>query len=244
MILRTERKHDFQQPSPWRRLLAFLCAFVLLISVSGVTAFAKNDNTIYSDPVRVPIRPTEEPQPDGEPEENLMLDETAELPEETPEPDATEIEITTDEEAATPADDDQAEDVADTDETTENTERIPAVDEVTEEEPSERGDVQQTENADGENTFEQTEAEEIEEPEEETESGIIYPAGTLNAELEGCTVSINYTSEACIPENAALSINEAKGMDLYSALKAASKLIRNEEDEIWEKQVSEEGHCF
>ena len=244
MILRTERKHDFRQPSPWRRLLAFLCAFVLLISVSGVTAFAKNDNTIYSDPVRVPIRPTEEPQPDGEPEETLIPDETAEPPEETPEPDTTEIEITTDEEAATPADDDQAEDVADTDETTENTEQIPAVDEVTEEEPSERGDVQQTENADGENTFEQTEAEEIEEPEEETEPGIIYPAGTLNAETEGCTVSINYTSEACIPENAALSINEAKGMDLYSALKAASKLIRNEEDEIWGKQVSEEGNCF
>ena len=97
MILHTERKHDFRQPSPWRRLLAFLCAFVMLISVSGVTAFAKNDNTIYSDPVRVPIRATETPQPNGEPEETLIPDETAELPEETSVPDAAEKETTAEE---------------------------------------------------------------------------------------------------------------------------------------------------
>ena len=237
MILRTERKHDFRQPSSWRRLLAFLCAFVLLISVSGVTAFAKNDNTIYSDPVRVPIRPTEEPQPDVETEETPLLDETAELPEETPEPDAADKEPTADE----IADDNQTEDIHDADETKDDTDQSPVTDEVTEEETSEEENAEQTENIIEEND---SVGAETEEPEEDTEPGIIYPAGTLNAELEGCTVSINYTSEACIPENAALSINEAKGMDLYSALKAASKLIRNEEDEIWGKQVSEEGNCF
>ena len=87
MTNRRERKREFRQPTPWRRLLAFLCAFELLISVSGETAYAKNDNIIYSAPVTAPEEAEETPAPEVT---TVYTEENTENNPETEEPTETE----------------------------------------------------------------------------------------------------------------------------------------------------------
>ena len=72
MINRNDQNRNSRQVKGWRRLLAWLCALMLLISSSGVTAFADSDG-IYSAPVTAPanqVQQTPAPdEPEGEPAE-------------------------------------------------------------------------------------------------------------------------------------------------------------------------------
>ena len=54
MINRNDHQSIFQQMKGWRRGIAFLCALMLMISSSGITAFADNSDGIYSAPVTAP----------------------------------------------------------------------------------------------------------------------------------------------------------------------------------------------
>ena len=187
MIMRIDRIRGSRQKGAARRLLAILSAFVLLFSATG-SAFAQNDQGIYSVPITVPpFQPEVTPGPEGEPEETIA-------PEEDPE----------------------------------DTEEMPG-----EEDPDETPDKE-----------ENGEEEPGEEAEQEPVPEIIYEAGTLTAETEDCGIRIDYPAEACIPEGAALTVEAARGADLYAALKSVSKLFRNEEDATWKHQVAEEGNRF
>ena len=62
------RKRVFRRTGTGRRILSCLFAFVWLFSASGLSAFAEND-IIYSEPVTVPIRMPETPQPEAIAEE-------------------------------------------------------------------------------------------------------------------------------------------------------------------------------
>ena len=93
MFNRNDPERKIRQVKGWRKLTAFLCAFVLLVSSSGLNAFAQ---TIYSDPVTVPVQntdaPEETPAPAGMAEDGENAepagDEPAEIPgtDETGEP--------------------------------------------------------------------------------------------------------------------------------------------------------------
>ena len=245
MTNRRERKRDFWQPNPWRRLLAFLCAFELLISVSDETAYAKNDNTIYSAPVTAPIRNPETPQPEEaaetpEPEgATVNTEEHTEVNSETEEP--TETETT----AENPEDNhNEQEEMPAAEETTWNQEDIPAAEETDIEsgektETGTEGEETETAEAAGEEAVTEENKEEIPPAPEKN-----YTSGNLQAETEGCSVQINYTEAACIPDETTLTVTQARGADLYAALKSAAKVIRNEEDEIWKRQIADEGNAF
>ena len=195
MINRNNQHNNPQQVKGWRRLLAWLCAFMLLISSCGVTSFAAAER-IYSAPVTAPIIQAEE----------------------TPGPE----------------DADEEED--------EDEDGDPDADEEEDEDPD--ADEEEDEYAD-----EDTDAEEDEESEEDAEpepapDRVYYP-GTLTAEAEGCSIRIDYTADARIPENAALHAEIVQGADLYTVLKTAARLVRNEDnDEIWERRVSGESNRF
>lgn len=245
MTNRRERKRDFWQPNPWRRLLAFLCAFELLISVSGETAYAKNNNTIYSAPVTAPIRNQETPQPEEaaetpEPEgATVNTEEHTEVNSETEEPTETETTVENPEDNHN-----EQEEMPAAEETTGNQEDIPAAEET---------DIES-----GEKTETGTEREETETSEATGEEAVteknegeippapekIYTSGSLQAETEDCSVQINYTEAACIPDETTLAVTQARGADLYAALKSAAKVIRNDEDEIWKRQIADEGNAF
>ncbi len=245
MTNRRERKREFRQPNPWRRLLAFLCAFELLISVSGETAYAKNNNTIYSAPVTAPIRNQETPQPEEaaetpEPEgATVNTEEHTEVNSETEEPTETETTVENPEDNHN-----EQEEMPAAEETTGNQEDIPAAEET---------DIES-----GEKTETGTEREETETSEATGEEAVteknegeippapekIYTSGSLQAETEDCSVQINYTEAACIPDETTLTVTQAQGADLYAALKSAAKVIRNEEDEIWKRQIADEGNAF
>lgn len=78
MINRNHQENNYRQIKGWRRLLACLCAMMLLVSSSGLSAFAESADDIYSDPVHVPknreevtVPPAEDPEtmePSGETE--------------------------------------------------------------------------------------------------------------------------------------------------------------------------------
>ena len=69
MINRNNQHNNPQQVKGWRRLLAWLCAFMLLISSGGGSAFAAEER-IYSAPVTAPIIQAEEtPGPEDADEE-------------------------------------------------------------------------------------------------------------------------------------------------------------------------------
>ena len=78
----------------------------------------------------------------------------------------------------------------------------------------------------------------------EPEDLTVYEAGSLSVEAEGIHVTLDYTAEARIPEGATLALNRAKGADLYSALKSAAKLLKNETDEAWNRELSEDDAVF
>ena len=79
---------------------------------------------------------------------------------------------------------------------------------------------------------------------EEPSEGRAYYAGFLTAETENCSVRMDCTAEARVPEGSLLSVEEIRGADLYEAMKAASKLIQSGNDAIWSRQVSDEGSRF
>ena len=245
MTNRRERKREFRQPNPWRRLLAFLCAFELLISVSGETAYAKNDNIIYSAPVTAPIRKADTPQPEEAAETpapevtTVYTEENTENNPETEEP--TETETT----AENPDDNhNEQEEMPLAEDTAGDPEDIPAGEETdieTEEktETGNEGEETETAEAAGEEAVTEENKEEIPPAPEKN-----YTSGNLQAETEGCSVQINYTEAACIPDETTLTVTQARGADLYAALKSAAKVIRNEEDEIWKRQIADEGNAF
>ena len=245
MTNRRERKREFRQPTPWRRLLAFLCAFELLISVSGETAYAKNDNIIYSAPVTAPIRKADTPQPEEAAETpapevtTVYTEENTENNPETEEPTETET-------AAENPDDNhnEQEEMPLAEDTAGDPEDIPAGEETdieTEEktETGNEGEETETAEAAGEEAVTEENKEEIPPAPEKN-----YTSGNLQAETEGCSVQINYTEAACIPDETTLTVTQARGADLYAALKSAAKVIRNEEDEIWKRQIADEGNAF
>ena len=73
MFNRNDPERKIRQVKGWRRLTAFLCAFMLLFSSCGLNAFAQ---TIYSDPVTVPAQNTEAPEETPAPAEEEAPAET------------------------------------------------------------------------------------------------------------------------------------------------------------------------
>ena len=244
------RKRVFRRTGTGRRILSFLFAFVWLFSASGISAYAEGDY-IYSEPVTAPVRVTETPQPEENAEEIPANPETDENPEESgvlpegeagqeeepsetePVPDETnELPETGAEEAGNGTPEEAIgtgvpEDTIETGEPAGNPEENKPEDNPEEQPEAAAGD--------GE-----TEGEPAGEPEPER----TWYAGSLTAEAEGCAVRIDYPAEARIPEEASLTLETAKGAELYTALKSAAKLIRNEENETWKRQVSEENNRF
>ena len=236
------RKRVFRRTGTGRRILSFLFAFVWLFTASGISAYAEN-NIIYSSPVAAPIQTLAAPQLEMAEAEPLELPETDENPEETgdlPEGEAGETETELTEEESVPeeagelpeenAGNDGAAVPAETDEA---------------DEPAEEQETDQPEGSPEEQPVGDIAVGEDEgEPEAEPEPERIWYAGSLTAETEDCTVRIDYPAEAHIDENASLSLETAKGADLYTALKSAAKVIRNEENETWEQRVAEDGNLF
>ena len=245
------RKRVFRRTGTGRRILSFLFAFVWLFSASGISAYAEGDY-IYSEPVTAPVRVTETPQPEENVEEIPANPETDENPEESgvlPEGEAGQDEEEPSETEPVPDETNElpetgAEEAGNgTPEETIGT----GVPEDTIETGEPAGDPE--ENKPEDNPEEQPEAaagdsETEGEPAGEPEPERTWYAGSLTAEAEGCAVRIDYPAEARIPEEASLTLETAKGAELYTALKSAAKLIRNEENETWKRQVSEENNRF
>lgn len=181
MMNRYQMKANNGQKKGWRRFLALLSALMLLISSTGVTAFAEaSDEDIYSDPVTAPI-----PKPAAE---------------ETPAPETSEE---------------------------------PPEEETTEPVPEEETE---------EPTEEVTPEEETPEPTPE----IVYNPGSLTGEADGVTVRLDYTAEACIPDDVIMTFRPVNGAEYYSAMKSVSKLVRQEEntDSVWTRVLKEDGNTF
>ena len=260
------RKRVFRRTGTGRRILSFLFAFVWLFSASGIAAYAEN-TIIYSEPVAAPVRTIGTPQPEEAEVEPLGLPEAGEN---QAEPDADSADETAENETEQTEDkpvpkktgnmpeENIGEDgITDEDGTADTDE--PAAEsgaKQPEGNPAEQPEIaagnSDTE-ADGEvnepegNPEElpdaaaediKTEAEKTDEPER------TWYAGTLTAEAEGCTVRLDYPAEAHIDEDARLSLETAKGAELYTALKSAAKVIRNEENETWKQQVAEDNNRF
>ena len=236
------RKRVFRRTGTGRRILSFLFAFVWLFSASGISAYAES-NVIYSEPVTAPlhvieclhteeaeVEPFELPEADENPEESNTLPERDNGENET---------IETEEESEPKETEELPEDGTGDDETT-----VPGetdeTDETNEEQEANLTEEEAVEQPDAPDTDSETETEPI----VETDPERIWYAGSMTAEAEGCTVRIDYPAEAHIDEEASLSMETAKGAELYTALKSAAKVIRNEENETWGQKVSEDGNLF
>ena len=217
---RNSRKQEFRQAEWLRRLIAIFSAFVLLFSSTG-TVFAQDTETIYSAPVTVPARNTE-------------------APEETPAP----VDAGEEEPAGENAEEGDPAVLPEAGETGETGEEIPG--ENLEDVPGIPEDGEQPDTAEGEETTDGTGESPEDETAEETETDLepLYFPGTLTAETEEGKIRIDYPAIAHIPEDAVLTCTAMKGAELYSALKSAAKLIRNEENAIWQRQVANEGNRF
>ena len=236
------RKRVFRRTGTKRRILSFLFTFVWLFYASGITTYAEN-NIIYSEPVTAPIQAVETLQPEGAEADPLELPEADEKPAESgilPESE------TTEKKTEPTAEESMPEGTEELPEENTGDEETPVVDETADiAEPAEEGEAiqleekpeEQQETAAGDSVAE-------EKPTAEPEPERTWYAGSLTAETEGCIVRIDYPAEAHIDENAILSLEAAKGAELYTALKSAARLIRNEENETWEKQVVEENNLF
>ena len=217
MIIMNNQKQNNRSGNGGRRLLAWLCALMMLVSSSGITAFADPGQDIYSDPVSVP-KDAEETS--GPAEEDPQVAD--------PSGDA----IDNPEETGEEAQEGAAE---------ESTEETPA--ETTGENPEEASE----ENPEGTAEGQEDAGVQEEEPAEEPIPEIVYSAGSLSAETASCTIRIDYSSDACIPEDAVITVREAEGMEIYAALKSAAKVIRNEEHEenaIWGRKIADDGNKF
>ena len=219
MFNRNDPERKIRQVKGWRRLTAFLCAFMLLFSSCGLNAFAQ---TIYSDPVTVPVQNTETPEETPAPADAGVTGE--------------ETEPVTDEPAA-----EETAEIPGTDEPGEPAGETPA-----EDVPASGTDVEQPEGPDEEETAAEAGDNTYNDQTEETgaEPEIEYFPGTLTLETAEGSVRIEYPAEARLPENTVLSLMPVKGTELYAALKSAAKLIRNEENDTWQRQVADEGNRF
>ena len=77
-------------------------------------------------------------------------------------------------------------------------------------------------------------------PGEESE----FEAGSLNASGDGWIASLYYPAEARIPEDAVLTLTELKGSELYSRMKTAVMLLKNDADSPYHRELGNEGNHF
>ena len=68
--------------------------------------------------------------------------------------------------------------------------------------------------------------------------------GALTASGDGWTATLTYRTEAKIPDGAVLTLTELKGADLYNAMKSAAALLKNDADEVWRRELSNEDNHF
>ena len=215
MVNRNGRKQEIRQAEWMRRLIAIFSAFVLLFSSTG-TVFAQDSETIYSAPVTAPVR-TEAPEETPAPAVTAETEEDGEPQGEIPETDDKDVIPGTEDDAET-GDEEPAEDIPASETDGEETDITPG-------EESADGNAENQDN-------------------NETDQEPLYFPGTLTAETEDGTIQIDYPAIAHIPENAVLTCTAMKGAELYGALKSAAKLIRNEENAVWQRQVADEGNRF
>lgn len=71
-----------------------------------------------------------------------------------------------------------------------------------------------------------------------------WQGGTLTASGDGWTATLTYRTEAKIPDGAVLTLTELKGADLYNAMKSAAALLKNDADEVWRRELSNEDNHF
>lgn len=209
MINRNDQKNHFQHMKGWRRKIALLCALMLLVSSSGITAFADTDDGIYSAPVTAPARVTVTPRPEEEPAVTPGEETTGETaaPEETEKAPGSEEE--------NPEGNGPAENTEEI--TPEPTEEPTATPEPT---PSPTPEITFVPEEIVEGEEEATE-EPTETPEPESESGSVF----LTWEGEGYSLSVT----AHLPEDTALEVTEIGGADLYKCLKTASRVLKNDD---------------
>ena len=71
-----------------------------------------------------------------------------------------------------------------------------------------------------------------------------WQSGALTASGEGWTATLTYRTEAKIPDDAVLTLTELKGAELYSAMKTAAALLKNDTDETWQRELKNDGNRF
>ena len=89
-----------------------------------------------------------------------------------------------------------------------------------------------------------------EEPAEETsETDVpaeepVFEAGHLTAAGDGWNAVLYYPAEARIPADAVLTLTELKGSDLYSRMKTAAMLLKNDKESPWHRELDNSGNHF
>ena len=71
-----------------------------------------------------------------------------------------------------------------------------------------------------------------------------WQGGALTASGDGWTATLTYRTEAKIPDGAVLTLTELKGADLYNAMKSAAALLKNDADDVWRRELSNEDNHF
>ena len=79
---------------------------------------------------------------------------------------------------------------------------------------------------------------------EEPEDLTVYESGTLTAEADGIDVTLDYAPEAHISEGAVLTLARATGGDLYSTMKAAARVLKEEVNETWKRELGDEATFY
>lgn len=90
----------------------------------------------------------------------------------------------------------------------------------------------------GEETGTETEGEP--EVSEEPVDLTAYEPGTLTAEADDIAVTLDYTAEARIPEGTVFTLARAAGGDLYTAMKSAARVLKEEQNETWKREMGDE----
>ena len=67
-----------------------------------------------------------------------------------------------------------------------------------------------------------------------------YEPGTLTAEADDIAVTLDYTAEARIPEGTVFTLARAAGGDLYTAMKSAARVLKEEQNETWKREMGDE----
>ncbi len=117
------------------------------------------------------------------------------------------------------------------------------------EDPEATGDPEAT--ADPENSEEPGVPEETTDPENPAETDVpeetelpeetapVFEAGYLSASGEGWEAILRYPAEAEIPADAVLTLTEIRGTALYSLMKTAASLLRNDRNSPWTRKLSD-----